>query len=311
MKMTRWMAVICFCLCLAGMNPALAGSQQNLTGEPPADTGCFEMEESTGANQEPLRVYYYRPGSWQGDDPVLIVMHGMKRNAADYLRHWRQHAEDHRLLLLCPEMDERKYPGSRYYNLGNVMDREDAAGILQPEQERVFPVMDRIFEEAKRRFGVRREGFSLYGHSAGAQFVHRYLLFSPQSRAESIISANAGWYTMPDEAVRFPYGLGGTEISTEQLTKAFARPVTILLGEEDTDPRHPALRRNPEADRQGTYRLERGKNFFEAARQKAETMGVPFRWQLRTVPGAAHSDSKMAQAAIRVVAGETPDIIGH
>ncbi|HWR41241.1 MAG TPA: alpha/beta hydrolase [Patescibacteria group bacterium] len=277
--------------------------QQN---DPQMDVGSgyFEMPEATGANDELLRVYYYRPAAWQLDGPVLIVMHGLKRNAADYLDNWREHAENHQVLLVCPEMSERKYPGTRYYNLGNVVDQEGAAGLLQPEEEWIFPVIDRVFGEVKQRSGALREGFALYGHSAGAQFVHRYLLFSRQSKAERIVAANAGWYTMPEETIPFPYGVAGLNLPPEQLVRAFSRPVAVLLGEKDTDPNHRLLRRTPEADRQGLYRLERGRNFFLTAQEKANALGAPFAWKLLTVPSVGHSDTGMSQTAIRVIAGE-------
>ena len=46
--------------------------------------------------------------------------------------------------------------------------------------------------------GLKKNGYSLFGHSAGAQFAHRFVLFSPVgSRCLQVVSANAGWYTMP------------------------------------------------------------------------------------------------------------------
>ena len=38
----------------------------------------------------------------------------------------------------------------------------------------------------------------MFGHSAGGQFVHRFVQFKPNSRVNYAISANAGWYTVPD-----------------------------------------------------------------------------------------------------------------
>ena len=55
--------------------------------------------------------------------------------------------------------------------------------------------------------GTRR-GYALYGHSAGGQFVHRYVAFADAPRMESAVAANSGWYTMPDDGA-FPYGWGG------------------------------------------------------------------------------------------------------
>jgi hypothetical protein len=123
-------------------------------------------------------------------------------------------------------------------------------------------------------------------------------MFAEASAAEAIVVANAGWYTFPVQTVAFPYGLGGVPIDP---AAAFARPVTILLGEGDTDPQHPSLRRNAEADAQGIHRYARGRAFFEAARAEAARLGTPFSWRLQTVPGVAHSNAGMAEAAMRLL----------
>ena len=105
---------------------------------------------------------------------------------------------------------------------------------------------------------------------------------------------------MPDESVRFPYGLDGVPLSDEELAAAFAKPVVILLGEADTK-RTENLRQTPEADAQGMNRLERGKNFFAIAQEKAAEMGVPFNWQAATVSGVGHDGAAMADAALAVI----------
>ena len=83
---------------------------------------------------------------------------------------------------------------------------------------------------------------------------------------------------------------------------ALARPVTILLGEEDRDPHHPQLRRDAGSDAQGTNRFDRGRAFFAEAGAAARRLGLPFAWRLATVPGVAHSNAGMAVAAAPLLA---------
>lgn len=78
--------------------------------------------------------------------------------------------------------------------------------------------------------------------------------------------------------------------------------MTLLLGEQDTDPRHPSLRRDAGSDAQGTNRFDRGQAFFAAARAAAARLGVECRWRLETVPGVGHSDPGMAHAAAPLLA---------
>jgi len=58
------------------------------------------------------------------------------------------------------------------------------------------------------------------------------------------------------------------------------------------------LRTAPEAMAQGKHRMARGVAFFEAAREAAAMLDVPFNWSLETVPGADHDNRLMAPAAI-------------
>ena len=124
------------------------------------------------------------------------------------------------------------------------------------------------------------------------------------ARVSQIVSANAGWYMMPDYEQDFPYGLRGSAVSREKIRQALQLPVTILLGEKDNDPEHPNLRRTPEAMTQGENRFARGHSFFDAALAYSEQVDVPFNWQLVMVPEADHDNSLMAPAAIPYLLNE-------
>ncbi len=90
--------------------------------------GSFSLAEKTGANHAPLQAYYYRPAAWHDGRPIVVVFHGLKRNAREYCEGLRSCAEGHNFLVVCPEFSESKYPGARYYNIGNVIDRGDKGG---------------------------------------------------------------------------------------------------------------------------------------------------------------------------------------
>lgn len=266
--------------------------------------GMFKMAENTGANQDDMRIFYYRPADWTPDRPVVIVQHGVQRNAQEYRDGWKKYADLYKLLVVCPEFSEGKYPGVRYYNMGNMADDDRVTGKLQAKELWIFPVIEHVFNEVRLRLGATSSTFTLFGHSAGAQLVHRYALFAGKTQADRIISANAGWYTTPEEDVLFPYGMQDMSISKEQFAEAFAKSVTILLGEKDNNPNNRVLRHTPEADAQGASRFERGIWFFDEAKAKAEELGVPFNWNLVTVPGVGHDDVGMAAAAAKLIGEE-------
>ena len=287
-----------FCLLQsAGCGAANSGVIERIS----IGSGAFSMSEPTGATNADLRAFYYRPATWTADRPIVVVMHGFKRNAEDYRDAWIQYADQYNLLVVCPEFSEAKYPGVRYYNTGDVSDTDDETGNLQPKENWIFPVIDRVFDQAKIRSGAVGEKFALYSHSAGSQMVHRYVFLNKETKAKKIISANAGWYTMPDSNVAFPYGIKGLPINADDLTAAFAKPMTILLGEADTKS-NANLRHTPLADAQGVNRFERGNEFFATAKKKAAQMGVPFNWQLITVPGVGHNEAEMGAVAAKLIA---------
>nr|ALS89287.1 MetaGeneMark_Unknown Function [uncultured bacterium] len=81
------------------------------------------------------------------------------------------------------------------------------------------------------------------------------------------------------------------------------RDVTILLGEDDSDPDGAMLLKSPEAMRQGEHRLARGRTYHRHAAMLAERLGVPFAWKLVTLPGVGHSHRAMAGPAARILLG--------
>lgn len=261
-----------------------------------AGSGRVEVPDAAG----PVPVWLHRPAAWTPGRRVLVVMHGLRRDAERYRDDWRGIAERHAVLLLVPEFSQARFPGARAYNLGNL---QDAGRRPTPPEHWTFHVFERVVAAAMREAGAAPGGYALYGHSAGAQFVQRHLLVTGAARAGAVVIANAGSYTLPRFDRPFPEGLGGTGADPAALRASFARPVTLLLGEADTDPEHPSLPRQPWAAAQGSHRFARGWHAFDAARRAAAEMGVPFAWRVVTVPGVGHSNRDMAENAATVLFG--------
>lgn len=245
-----------------------------------------------------LTVWYHRPAEAQADAPVLVVIHGVGRNAEEYLQDWIDQADALKFALIVPEFSKTEFPGEESFNSGNLF---DADGHLRPREQWSYSMIEPIFDAARAHLGSTRNDYAIYGHSAGAQFVQRFLYFVPASRATRAVAANAGWYMLPDIDRAFPYGLRGTPADAATLRRVFAFPLIVLLGEADTDSNHQSLRRTPEADEQGLYRFARGQFFFRFAQQAAAARDADFRWKLSTVPGVAHQNKAMAPAAARLL----------
>lgn len=270
----------------ASSNPATIASTKLPQGD-----GRFVFDGWAGPA---LRVWTHVPAQIGKETPIVIVMHGRGRDADRYRDEWKDLAEAEGFILAVPEFDAERFPGSNSYNHGWF---READGTPRPREQWSFAAIEPLFDEVKNRSGSQVKGYALYGHSAGAQFVHRFVLLMPEARYNSAVTANAGSYAFPDFNVGYPFGLKGAPIDERGLKQVLGKPVVVLLGTADNDINHKSLPQQPQAKKQGAHRLARGEAFFAAGKQSAHDLGVPFGWRLRHVPGVAHSNDGMARAA--------------
>lgn len=242
----------------------------------------------------PIRVFF---GAGQDDlrqAQIVVVMHGVNRNAADYRDSWLPHIDGRPVLVVAPEFSDADFPGSNGYNLG---------GLRRSGRERTdgppgaFGYIEPLFRDVVRRIGGGQDRFDLFGHSAGAQFVHRYVEFVPDAPVGRAVAANAGWYTMPEATARFPYGM---KDAPEADPRGFLnRELVVLLGADDIESEN--LRSDRQAMDQGSTRLDRGLAFYASARRAASEAGASLRWSLIVVPGIEHDHEAMAGVAARIL----------
>lgn len=246
-----------------------------------------------------IPIWLYRPRALVASRPLVMVLHGMSRNADAYCEAWAASAEQYGFAVAAPEFSAADYPDALDYNFGNMVSPD---GVLLPRAKWLFPVIDRIFLQAREALGIDGERYCLYGHSAGAQLVHRLVSFAWSPRIALAISANAGSYTMPVFDADYPFGLRGTAFTEADIPALLSRPLVVLLGEQDRDPAHHNLPRQPGALQQGAHRFARGQRYFQTAEQIALERRVQLAWRLITVPHVAHSNPGMAPAAAALCA---------
>lgn len=205
-------------------------------------------------------------------------------------------------MVIAPRFSEQEYPGHDGYNLGNMVNAK--TGKTNPRDEWAFTVINDVFAYMQQQGITTQKQYYLFGNSAGCQFAHRMLTFAPVTSIKAAICAAAGWWTMADVEIPWPYGLEGSPVavSQRQLADYFALPVLITVGRNDNDPYHPLLRRSYAAMAQGDSRLERARTYFLTAGQKAKRYKVPFNWTLTTVAGIGHNGGKMSAYGAEQVA---------
>lgn len=251
-----------------------------------------------------IPVWLLRPASAKADAPVMFVMHGVGRDADRYVAEWVELATREGLIIVVPEYTKAGFPGGENYNFGAVFDEQ---GKLRPRDQWSYSAIDVIFDRVVAREKLTAQSYVLFGHSAGAQFVHRYVLLGGGKKMARAISANSGSYTWPIGPDRWPFGVAGLPDGLWQPAKALTVPMLMLQGTADNDPNHSSLPRQPEAMAQGPHRLARGKAFYAAAQQAAKQAGVRFGWSCALVPDVGHDNGGMAPYAIRLLrAGPLP-----
>lgn len=255
---------------------------------------------------------------------ALIIVHGRLRNAQTYLQSGEDAAQHAGVaantLVIAPqflnELDtQRNHLDSQVlrWNHNGWMAGDPSTG---PGQVSSYGALDQIIKHLGNRklFPALKE-IVVAGHSGGGQVVQRFALTGhdhPMLQTEGIslryVVANPSSYAYftPQRPVKFDvascpgfndwkYGLQNLPDyakgqSAQQLEQVYAsRNITYLLGQQDTDPNHPALDKSCEAETQGAYRLIRGHNYFDYLKQRHPQLTQ----KLVEVPGVGHDGDKM------------------
>ena len=238
-------------------------------------------------NGQPIDVFTYRPANFS-KGPLLVVMHGMGRNADGYRDYAVPIADTFGMLVVTPLFETNRF-STEAYQRGNVMKKD----VPQPKGEWTYSYVSKLVEEVRRREGRADMPVYLIGHSAGGQFLTRYAAFLPGD-AVRIVAANPGSHLFPTRDLPFPYGFGElpAELGNDAAIKRYlAAPLTLFLGTADVLPE--SLDLTPTAMKQGKTRIERGRACFKLAAALAKKNGWPFNWRVVEAEGIGHSGGKM------------------
>src|SRR5499433_4564659 len=121
-------------------------------------------------NGAPMVVFTYRPAGCS-DPSLLLVFHGIARNARTYRDDARAIADRLCLLVVAPVFDKRAFPNWRYQRGGIVKD-----AVVQNTRDWTGTLVLDLIAWARGQEG-RPLPYSLLGHSAGGQFLDRLAAF--------------------------------------------------------------------------------------------------------------------------------------
>ena len=267
--------------------------------------GSFEYTGYGPLRDKPITLFYYIPTRGNIKKmKVLFSMHGAERSGLIQRGVWHNLAEEYGFIILAPQFTHANGYKENDYQFGGVSE-DPKTFILKPRETWTYQIIEPLFDYFKECTGNTVKTYDMFGHSAGGQFVHRFLLMTPEARVGKAVAANPGNYTYPDEnglysssgkladPPSWPYSVKNTPFATDEyLAPFFKRKLTILIGTNDTIADRKLAEDHP-VFIQGINRFNRAWKFFNASQIIARKKNYEFNWTIINVPEASHSSAQM------------------
>ena len=270
----------------------------------PMYTNAAEIHQTTFAywNKPDVEIYYITPDVINENTKVIFVIHGNSRNAEEYLSAWIPHIKNKNVIVAAPQFNKADF---RYFFLLEMA--ESSGNVNKDESKYINNSISLFFNYIKSKFSLNINTYNMFGHSAGAQFTHRYMLLSKDKRISNAVVANAGWYTFltNDE---FPYGIKNSpiSISNEQIKWFMSNKVNLLIGSDDVG--FQSVNSSKGANLQGITRVDRASNYFNSLIMNAENRGYPLRWNYRVLESVDHDFKKVTPFAAQILLRDIENI---
>ncbi|MDB3996418.1 hypothetical protein N9458_00120 [Gammaproteobacteria bacterium] len=270
----------------------------------PIYASSSEIKQSTFAywDKPDVEIFYIAPEEINKDTKVIFVIHGNKRNAEDYLSAWVPHVLNKNVIVVAPQFNKKDF---RYFFLLEMA--ESSGKINTNKNEYINHSISLFFNYIKSKFSLSTQTYRMFGHSAGAQFTHRYMLLSRDNRISNSVIANAGWYTFITDD-EFPYGIKNSpiSISNERIKWFMFNKVNLLIGSDDLG--FQSVNSSKGANRQGLTRVDRAANYFDSLVINAENRGYALRWNYRVLDRVGHDFKKVTPYAANILLRDIENI---
>jgi pimeloyl-ACP methyl ester carboxylesterase len=270
----------------------------------PIYINAAEIKQTTFAywDKPDVEIFYITPEKINKDTKVIFVIHGNSRNAEDYLSAWIPHVINKNVIVAAPQFRKIDF---RYFFLLEMA--ESSGKVNSDKDEYINNSISLFFNYLKSKFSLSTETYSMFGHSAGAQFTHRYMLLSMDNRISNTVIANAGWYTFITDD-EFPYGINNSpiNISNEQIKWFMSKKANLLIGSDDIG--FKSVNSSKGAKLQGLTRVDRATNYFDSLIMNAESRGYALRWNYRVLDRVDHDFKKVTPYAAQILLRDIKNI---
>jgi len=245
------------------------------------DKGSTTLENPykfTAKDGSTIRVFYHLPAVINNNTRIFIAMHGNERTTNAQLSTWTPLVESDNLILIAPEFTAEQFNSHKYQGIG-IRDN-----IAMPENW-TSKIIDDIFLDFNTQHNLTIDKYILFGHSAGAQFTHRALMFSESNYLDFAIAANAGTYSFPNLYTNHMNGIRDVfPFHKNLIHRNYGRGLYILIGELDT-----VIDEEADDDAPAGGRLGLARRFFNESKEYCEFNNLFFNWELREMPDVGHS----------------------
>ena len=245
--------------------------------------------------------FVYAPTTMSSKPGLLVLVHGTPAETASaeetakfYIDNWIDFAEGEGILLVAPSFNQENFSSRK----GEIEDKMTGYRGLFGREIGADEWVLRIVDAYQQEFGNTNEKFSLYGHSAGGQFVGRFLVTHPERVEKAVITA-AVTYPQPNPEVAWPYGMGElhTQIEWDESTirqedvvpdlqkwlEATQIPLTVLVGLNDVTTQ---LQR---PGQKGANRVVIARNWVDDMKSFARDNGLECKYEYQFIAGIGHS----------------------
>lgn len=282
---------------IGGTHRASDSTRRVMRSDPLDDTARRTLQRVD--HEHGSYVRYIPEGTLRG---LLVIVHGSisqdgsALNAAQtFAERWTVFADRNRFAVIAPAFDDENFgghagPGGGYRGL---FGRRVGADVF----------VNAIVDQTRQALPTLPETFMLYGHSAGGQFVSRYLVTHPQRVRAAVISA-AGTFAFPDPDVTWTNGMRTLtrrirwsddeawkeiEITPDPhgWMKAAQIPIAVVVGSRDTA-EIKAIPGNP-----GRSHVERARAWVDAMQKHAADEGHASRVVFVQVADVGHNSAQL------------------
>jgi pimeloyl-ACP methyl ester carboxylesterase len=259
--------------------------------------GATEIKQTTYAywDKPDVEIFYITPKKIDKDTQLLFIIHGNSRNAEDYISAWIPYISNKNIIVVAPQFNKNSF---RYFFL---LESATSSGKINNNPDNyINNSISSFFNFFQSKFSLSTNKYKMFGHSAGAQFTHRYMLLSNDRRISNAVIANAGWYTFLNEN-NFPYGIKNSpiDISSDHIKWFMSNKTSLLIGNNDINLK--SVNSSKGAQRQGITRVDRAESYFNSLINISDNNNIPFRWSYKVVDKADHDYLKMTPVAAKIL----------